>query len=112
MIAKLWSNSLFLRPQDIDNFHGFILAEVVKVAVTEASLLKEYIGLIKQRWNDTLKSISGAHWTPLKEMFAKLPHKPHNILKHYLSFLLEVLGKVHSFALREVLVSLDVLGVF
>jgi hypothetical protein len=47
MIAKLWSNSLFLRPQDIDNFHGFILAEVVKVTVTEGPLLKEYISLLK-----------------------------------------------------------------
>jgi hypothetical protein len=112
MIAKLWANSLFLRPQDIDNFHGFILAEVVKVSVIEGPLLKEYIGLIKQRWNETLTSISGANWTPLKQMFSKLPHKPNNILKYYLYFLLEVLGKVHSFALREALISLDVLGVF
>ena len=49
MIAKLWSNSLFLRPQDIDNFHGFILTEVVKVAVTESHILKEYINLLKER---------------------------------------------------------------
>lgn len=45
-------------------------------------------------------------------MFGKLPEKPHNILKYYLRFLLEVLRKVQSFALREVLITLDVLGVF
>lgn len=49
LIVKLWGNNVLLRPEDVDRFHGFLLAEVIKVNMSEAPMLKESFKLLRSR---------------------------------------------------------------